>query len=64
MDYIAKTLETSHGTQTLAGDALAAELADFIGSIANKAAPRVTGEMGLNVMNVAWRIEAALETAA
>lgn len=62
MDYIAKTLETPRGApaQTFAGDALAAELRDFIGAITHKTTPRVTGETALNVMTVAWRIEAAL----
>ena len=62
MDYIAKSLETPRGSpaQIFAGDALAAELRDFMNAITNKAPPRITGETALNVMNVTWRVEAAL----
>lgn len=66
LDYIAKSLLTTGGSaqnaapKSYAGDALAGELADFIGSIENHRRPRVTGEAALAVMQLAWRIEAAL----
>jgi predicted dehydrogenase len=62
VDYIAKSYAGAHEMPVVyAGDALAAELAHFIGCIHGKLQPRVTGEHGLAAMKLAWRIEAALE---
>ena len=65
LDYIAKSLATDGGAAAVfTGDALGAELKDFIGSIQNQRQPRVMGAAGLEVMKLAWRIEAALKVAA
>lgn len=64
VDYIAKTVSANEITETYSGDALGAQLAHFIACIQNKRLPKVTGETALNVMKVAWRIEAALAKAA
>lgn len=62
LDYIAKSLLTAAGSAQNAyvGDALGAELVHFIACIENKSRPRVTGETALAVMDLTWRIEAAL----
>lgn len=60
LDYIAKTLVTAEATETLTGDALGAELNHFLACIRNSRLPDVTGEQALEVMKLAWRIEAAL----
>ena len=63
LDYIAKTVaEDDAPPEAFTGDALAAQMGDFIDSIARKRLPRVTGESSLEVMKLAWRIEAALGT--
>lgn len=65
LDYIAKSLVTGAIPRAIfAGDALDAELADFIASIHDRRPPRVTGEAALAVMTLAWRIEAALRAPA
>ncbi|MBY0510964.1 MAG: Gfo/Idh/MocA family oxidoreductase [Rhodospirillaceae bacterium] len=66
LDYIAKSLLTaaSSAQNAYIGDALGAELAHFVACIKNKARPRVSGETALAVMNLTWRIEAALGKAA
>jgi predicted dehydrogenase len=64
VDYIAKTVATNGDVETCIGDALGAQLRHFIACIQAKHLPQVTGETALNVMKVAWRIEAALAKAA
>ncbi len=61
LDYLTRSL-TARGqpAEVFAGDALGAQLKHFMGSIAAKSLPRVTGEAALEVMKLAWRIEAAL----
>jgi predicted dehydrogenase len=56
LDYIAKNLQG----QVYPGDALADQLSDFMMCIREGKAPRVTGAAALRVMQVTWRIEAAL----
>ncbi len=64
LDYIAKSLAEDDGPpMVFTGDALAAQMQDFIASIEGKRLPRVTGEAALAVMKLAWRIEAALGAA-
>ena len=63
LDYIAKSLATGNALETLTGDALAAALAHFLACIQMNRRPDVTGEQALDVMKLAWRIEAALGAA-
>lgn len=61
IDFIAKSYAGAHEMPVVyEGDALAAELAHFVGCIHGKLRPRVDGAAGLAVMQLAWRIEAAL----
>jgi UDP-N-acetylglucosamine 3-dehydrogenase len=66
LDYIAKSLLTAlpeqpaPPAQIYEGDALAGELRHFITCIEDSLLPRATGEQALEVMKLAWRIEAAL----
>ncbi len=65
LDYIAKSLTVNGGAPaTFTGDALGAELTDFIDSIRDERQPRVTGAAGLAAMKLAWRVEAALKASA
>jgi len=68
LDYIGKSLSTGAGsaqnTKTYTGDALGSEVQHFIACIENKTPPRVGGATALAVMALAWRIEAALGSAA
>jgi len=63
LDYIAKSLATDNALETLTGDALAAELTHFLDCIQTNRRPDVTGDQALEVMKLAWRIEAALGAA-
>lgn len=61
LDYIAKSLGRDGQTPMVyTGDALSAQMTDFVTSIEKKRLPRVTGETALSVMKLCWRIEAAL----
>jgi predicted dehydrogenase len=70
LDYIERTLTRSQRrgadqaqTSEIAvpsGDALGAQLADFLESIRAQRPPRVSGADALAVMQIAWRIRAAL----
>ncbi len=65
LDYIAKSLMTDSGAPLVyAGDALGTELAEFVASTQTGLPPRVTGDAALEVMKLAWRIEAALKVSA
>jgi len=62
LDYIAKSLtRDGQNVDVFVSDALATQTRDFIACIQKKRLPRVTGETALEVMKLAWRIEAALE---
>ncbi len=68
LDYIAKSLvrlpndagDKSTPAEVFTGDALGAQLAHFISCIREGRTPRVDGKRALEVMRLAWRIEAAL----
>jgi predicted dehydrogenase len=66
LDYFAKSLRDEIGgeSETFAGDALAAQLAHFAACIADRQQPRVSGQAALDVMRLAWRIQAAMGNAA
>ena len=73
LDYLAKSLliapgatqdDADVGTVTYAGDALGAQLAHFVACVQGHDRPRVDGGNALDVLRLAWRIEAALGSAA
>ena len=61
LDYLTRSLSArGQPAEVFTGDALGAQLKNFMGSIAARALPRVTGEAALDVLKLVWRIEAAL----